>query len=53
LPLSVASEPIIVLHVHVSEHPLPALTVAVVPGAEASSFLGPDIHHLARLVDWI
>ena len=53
MPSGEASEPIIEEHIHVSNHPLHALTVVVVPGAETTSLLGPDVNHFTNKVSWV
>jgi len=34
-------------------HPGEALPIAVVPGAETSSFLWPEINHFSSVISWI
>lgn len=53
MPLGKASEVVIELHVHVCDHPLCAASVAVVPSAETTSLLWPDVNHLSGEVGWI
>lgn len=38
---------------HVFNHPLEALSVAVIPGAETSSLLWPQVNHLPCHVSWV
>ena len=46
-PLSIPTEVVEIQHVHVFNHPFHALSIVIVPGAVASSFLGPDINHFS------
>lgn len=41
------------MKLHVYNHPLEALSVAVVPGAETSTFFWPDINHLSGVISWV
>lgn len=50
-PASVACEVVEVEHVHVLDHPLGTLTIRVVPGAVATTFLGPNVDHLSGEVE--
>jgi hypothetical protein len=38
---------------HVFNHPLKALSVVVVPCAETSSLLWPQVNHLSSHVSWV
>lgn len=53
MPGSKASEIVVELHIHVCDHPLEALTIAVVPGAETSSLLWPQVNHFSGEVSWV
>ena len=52
-PLSVAGEEVETELVHVLNHPLGALAIAVVPCAMTTTLLWPEIYHLAREVEWV
>ena len=41
------------MKLHIDDHPLEALSVAVVPGAETSTFLWPEINHLSSAISWV
>ena len=41
------------MKLHIRDHPLEALSVAVVPGAETSTFFWPDINHLSGVISWV
>jgi len=49
----IVSEEVIVLQFEIFYHPFGALSVAVVPSAEASSFLWPQVDHFSGLVEWV
>lgn len=52
-PLSVSCQEVKVEGVHVKNHPLGALAIAVLPCAVTTSLLGPQIDHSASEVEWI
>ena len=52
-PVWVISEVVKVLKFHVLNHPLGTLSVAIIPGAEASALLGPQVKHLSGLIEWV
>ena len=49
----IVSEHVIVLQLEVFYHPFCALSVAVVPGAETTSLLWPQVDHLSDLIEWV
>lgn len=49
----VVSEHVVVLELQVFYQPFGALSVTVVPGAEATSLLWPQVDHLSGLVEWV
>ena len=53
LPCSHSSEVVVVLKFHILNHPSEALSIIVVPGAETSSFLWPQVNHFSGVVGWI
>ena len=38
---------------HVLEHPFVCLSIAIIPCAETSSFLRPEIDHLSGVIGWV
>lgn len=50
LPGKHASKIVVILKLHVFNHPLEALSIAVIPGAETSSLLWPEINHFTSHV---
>jgi hypothetical protein len=52
-PSRVTSEAVEELDFHILYHPLKALSVIVIPSAETSSFLGPEIYHFPGQVGWV
>ena len=53
LPSSHSSEVVVVLKFHIMKHPVEALSIAIIPCAETSSFLWPQINHFSRVVGWV
>lgn len=53
LPCSHTSEVVVVLELHVMQHPGEALSIAIIPCAETSSFLWPEIDHLSGVIGWV
>jgi len=49
----VVSKHVVVLELQVFYQPFGALSVTVVPGAEATSLLWPQVDHLSGLVQWV
>lgn len=52
-PVRVASEVVVIVNLHILNHPSEGLSVVVVECAESSSFLWPEINHLSCGVSWI
>ena len=53
LPCNHSSEVVEVLKFHIMQHPGEALSIAIIPCAETSSFFWPEINHLSGVVGWI
>jgi hypothetical protein len=53
LPCSHSPEVVVVLKFHIVHHPGEALSIAIIPCAETSSFLRPQINHFSGVVGWI
>ena len=53
LPGEHSSKIVVVVELHVLDHPLEALSVTIVPGAETSSLLWPQVNHLSSHVSWV
>ena len=53
LPGEHASKIVVVVELHVFNHPLEALSVTIVPGAETSSLLWPKVNHFSCHVCWV
>ena len=53
LPCSHSSEVVEVLEFHIMKHPVEALSIAIIPCAETSSFFGPQVDHLTGVVSGI
>lgn len=53
LPCSHTSKVVVVLEFHVMQHPGEALSIAIIPCAETSSFLRPEIDHLSGVIGWV
>lgn len=53
MPLSEVSHVTVREHVHIGDHPLSTVSVAVVPGAETTSFLWPEVNHFSDVIGWV
>ena len=53
LPCSHSPEVVVVLELHVVNHPGEALSIAIIPCAETSSLFRPEIDHLSGVVGWV